>query len=237
MRYHVKKLEEIKKDGCWSSLLIGVFQDDKQIGSYTRNYPSCGEETFAPFKKGDDWFALYSSDYTCIKIMKLPECIEIGGEESSAFGFCPVEIFVPQYQIDFLPGETGESLLKYPKENHKWISRDREEKVYDTECFEPEKEIFYENFAFVSGCIWGDDTSWKIEMRDISEAHKGIIKKVSNWGYYELSEKLSLKESVKLDGFFKYVGEDEESINVKVTLTKTIRLNKNKDEINLEFFD
>jgi hypothetical protein len=37
----------------------------------------------------------------------------------------------------------------------------------------------------------------RFELRDIPQAHKGIIKKVKDWGYYELPG-LPLKECVRL---------------------------------------
>ena len=140
----------------------------------------------------------------------------------------------------------GVDLEKYPPANRHWLNRDREEKEYDEDLFNTdltngknavplEKETFYEDFAFVSGCFWGDDSSWKIELYDISKAHEGIVKKVPEWGYYELPS-LPLKQCVRLSSFWRYVGETSSCINATITLTKTIRLSVNED-IKLEFFE
>ena len=90
--------KEIKKidngEGYWGYLEIGVFQEDKLIGKYKRNYSSF-YKTFAYFKQGDEEYALYSPHYTCTQIMSLPSCKKIGGEKPDAFGFCPVELYVP----------------------------------------------------------------------------------------------------------------------------------------------
>jgi hypothetical protein len=220
--YTAKEIEKVKDENGREYPKIGIFENEEKVGEFLRNYSSYGVRTFAPFKIKDQWFALYSPNYTCIKIMSLPDCQEIGGEKSSAYGFCPVDIFVPQYQI------------------HEWTDKDgeiQEVKEYDPECFEPEKEIFYENFAFVAGCVWGDDNSWKIEIRDISQTHEGIIKNIPEWGYYEIPHNLSLKECVKLDAFSRKTNEEKESINATITLTKTIRLNKGDGDIKLQFFD
>lgn len=248
MKYTAKELGKVSNGkGYWESTRIGVFQDDVQVGEFLRNYSGYGVSSFAPFRRGDNWYALYSPNYTCIKIMSLPDCKEIGGETPESFGFCPVEIYIPEYQLSKVAGTSEEKLHLYPKANHHWLKKDRESKEYDPDLFNKdmdanyefvhvEKEIFHENFAFVSGCVFGDDRSWKIELRDISQAHKGIIKKVKDWGYYELPD-LPLKECVRLSAFERFVGEDKDAINATITITKTIRLNRVHDEINLEFFD
>jgi hypothetical protein len=41
--------------------------------------------------------ALYSPSYTATRILALPECVDLGGEEPGNYGFCPVELFVPTY--------------------------------------------------------------------------------------------------------------------------------------------
>ncbi len=81
--------------GFWSYTKMGVFCGETQIGEYTRNYPSHGEETFAYFEQGEYKYALYSPHYTTTQVMSLPGCNNIGGEEPQSFGFCPVEIYVP----------------------------------------------------------------------------------------------------------------------------------------------
>ena len=245
--YSAKKIEDIKNQpGTWNSTKIGIFKDNEQVGSFDRNYYSFGESTFAPFKRGNDWYALYSPDYQSIRVMKLPECtpIEIVDEKS---GFCPVEIYIPEFQWRLDKGVPPEELHKYPEVNRERISKDYEEKEYNPELFnkdmdgyhkfyDVQKEILYEDFAFVSGCFWGDDSSWKIELYDISKANLGIIKKVPEWGYYELPG-LSLKECIHLSSFRRLAGTQQLApVNATITITKTIRLNFEED-IKLEFFD
>lgn len=41
-------------------------------------------------------------------------------------------------------------------------------------------------FGFICGCVWGDDTSWKIQFLDLAEAEKGIVKRDDRFGYIEL---------------------------------------------------
>ena len=81
--------------GCWNVLRVGVFDENgNQVGEYERNYHNL-YETFFPFKKGDKWYALYSRDYTSTRVMSLPDCKDLGGEERDTWGFCPVEYYVP----------------------------------------------------------------------------------------------------------------------------------------------
>ena len=86
--------------GGWKGQRVGIFlvspESEEQIGEYTRNY---GEfyRTFYPFKKGEKDYALYSPHYTVTRVMELPSCRDIGGEEPHSEGFCPVDFFVPSY--------------------------------------------------------------------------------------------------------------------------------------------
>ncbi len=72
-----------------------MLEQSVKIGVYKRNYHSFAKKTFYPFHKNGQDYALYSPDYTSTRIMKLPECEDIGGEEPNKTGFCPIEYFVP----------------------------------------------------------------------------------------------------------------------------------------------
>lgn len=90
------------RPGEWNSLNVSIFQGENpedpnktKIGEYKRNYPRLFK-TFHPFTKEGQDYALYSRDYTETRVMKLPECEDIGGEESDGWGFCPTEYHIPQ---------------------------------------------------------------------------------------------------------------------------------------------
>lgn len=116
MFYTARKIEEVKR-GHWSHHeKIGVFEIEKEgdvggklVGSYVRNYYTLYRTFFPfnPFNMENGWYALYSPDYTSTRIMKLPECTDLGGEERDEWGFCPVEYFVPQVRLHNGKG-TGE---------------------------------------------------------------------------------------------------------------------------------
>ena len=197
IRYTARAIEEIKtKPGCWSYEKIGVFRVDgekeEKVGEYTRNYHGF-MRTFYHFRLNGKDLALYSPEYTASRIMELPSCKDLGGEKPDGFGFCPVEFFVPSYilrELTFPDGKTTTYAVNEP----------------DPEDLAPTKEsklisdgVVFRPFGFVSGCIWGDDTSWKIEFLDLSEADKGILKREARFGYIELPRELDLKEAIQIN--------------------------------------
>lgn len=133
-RFRVRTEDIPSKTGGWNSQRVVIMDilgiQNAEVGEYVRNYPTI-YNTFCPFEKDGRWYALYSRDYTGTRIMTLPECEDIGGEDPCPFGFCPVDYYVP-YQDN-------------------------------------------PTIAFVSGCIWGDDSSWKIQVLDISDCANGNI--------------------------------------------------------------
>lgn len=92
------KCSPIKNERGWDHTLVEIYDGDAKIGEYKRNYGSFAEATFCPFELDGVWYALYSARYTKTRVMRLPECVDIGGEDSSPGGFCPVEYHVPVYR-------------------------------------------------------------------------------------------------------------------------------------------
>lgn len=149
----------------WNSVEVGVFRAidgrETQVGRYVRNYTTLFE-TFLHFRRGGQDFALYSPSYTCTRLLKLPECLDIGGEQPSGNGFCPVEYHVPCPDDGDATTETG----------------------------------LYVECGFVAGCVWGDDSSWKIQYLDLSQVAKGIVKRDARFGYIKLPVEMSLSNAV-----------------------------------------
>jgi len=211
--------------GYWNYLDIGIFERgqnppdpevDKKIGEYKRNY-SALYRTFHPFKLKNKWYALYSKNYTSTRIMSLPECIDIGGEKDEAFGFCPVDYFVPG--LNYLESWHGDpSCQRFGRENKvDWTN---------TKCtcdmakypFKDYSEWHFPDriHGFVAGCVWGDDNSWKIEYLDLSHADEGIIKRDARFGYIELPPELRLNQAIELD-----VDDEDGSVyNIRIDVQK-----------------
>lgn len=183
------KEKEIRP-GAWSVNEVSVLNNEKKIGEYTRQYPSFTKETFFPFKKNDKWYALVSAKYTCSEIMDLQTGKIIGGEEESPSGFCPVEFWVPKrylvtdkkYNISYYSYETDTDF--YKEENDPNI-------IYG--------DMEYAPFGFVAGCIWGDDSSWKIQMIDLKNADKGIIIRTDPFDYASMPHNLTLKNAIQIE--------------------------------------
>lgn len=157
-QFRVRIREVETSPGCWNCLDVEILLNGERLGGYRRNYSSLFR-TFYPFLHHGEPYALYSTDYTATRVMKLPECVDIGGEERSAYGFCPTGYMVP---YDPYVGAHGD-------------------------------------FGFVSGCIWGDDSSWKIEVLDLSQLREGKISRSARFGYIELPEDKDLADCIELD--------------------------------------
>ena len=155
------KIEKIDNGkGYWSCLKVHILdKDGNELGSYDRNYHSL-YNTFVPFIKNGKEYALYSKSYTATRVMSLPDCKDLCGEDPSEFGFCPTDFLIP-----------------------------------DCEKFDIPKE-FEGNIGFVAGCVWGDDTSWKIQFLDLSKIEDGIFKRDDRFDYIELCSNDSLKDAI-----------------------------------------
>lgn len=100
--YSIKVLNDVEtKPGCWKYTLVGIFENDVQIGEFTYNYHS--KPPFEPFldQKTGKWFALYSKHYMWSALMSLPDCKEIWTEEGKEYKehFCPTGFYVPEICI------------------------------------------------------------------------------------------------------------------------------------------
>jgi len=182
--------ENPPKEGCWSTVNVTVYKDGVQIGSYERRYPSYIAQTFCPFFLNGKWYALYSADYTCTRVALLEKgkFEDWCGEQPSSWGFCPVELWVPQYFEE-----------KYEVRGESYTSYLFDDFEYPNDEFMKEaasKPVLFPPFGFISGCFWGDDSSWKlhfIDLRGIED--KSIV--ISDKNEVELfSQSLPIKEQV-----------------------------------------
>jgi hypothetical protein len=182
-QYTVEVEKVPTKPGCWDYLNVKIFYKEKQIGSYQRNY-STFFNTFCPFEQNGKTYALYSKDYTGTRVMSLPDCVDVCGEERDGYGFCPMEFYVPK-----------ESNGQY---------------------------------GFVSGCVWGDDHSDKLQFLDLSQIGQGIFKREDRFGYVELPSSLELKDCVEI---IDYNEKDPIDVWVNIIEEKHYRLNDTRENI------
>jgi hypothetical protein len=190
----------------------GVFK--RKLGSYTRNYPAHGLGTWYPFSRGGKDYALYSRDYTSTRVMELPWCKDIGGEEpavlierdyyvpEAVWGvYCPVEYFVPKVVIrdkDLFP---------------KWPNLPR---------------TTPSDLAFVAGFSWGEPSEWEIQCLDLSQVESGIITRDQRFSYIAMPEGASLRDSVSL----KYY-EKTDTLTVTLPVMQTFDLARSAPAINI----
>lgn len=185
-------------EGTWSKLLCKVFlkNEDRtkvEIGSYIRNYRTL-YNTWEPFVQDGKEYALCSPHYTGVSVMALPSCEIIAKEEVSAYGFCPRDLYVPGRQ-----DETDDD--------------DRDDDNQLT-CWDESSMKHLGSFGFVGGCVWGDDSSDKIQFLDLSKISEGIIKRDQRFGYMELPSGLTLKQCV-------YMSLEENHVIAEVTTKKS----------------
>lgn len=222
-KYSIDAKPVESKPGCWNTLEVAVFQAEKdgkkQIGRYKRNYSEL-YNTFVPFTQNGKDYALYSPDYTGTRIMELPSCRDIGGEGRNPNGFCPVDFFVPIYR----KAKCRFKLPKNEKEHEKeiWLTEDAcfgETELADLPEISPVTSF---DFGFVAGCIWGDDSNWKIQYLDLSKASEGTLKRDARFGYIHLPANMKLKDAINLNDW------EPECPTIKIAHASFWRMDKNK---------
>lgn len=249
MKYFAKVIDELKRrPNEWKGLKVGVFNIEndveEQVGEYERNYSSLFN-TFFHFQQNGKDFALYSPDYTVTRIMELPSCKDIGGEEPSAGGFCPTDYFVPTFivretiwETTSLRGKIDEKNLRKrinnPKkkelskyvESYEFTNGNTGELCKSTMTHIPLTPLTYYPFGFVAGCLWGDDSSWKIQYLDLSKIEKGIINRKERFGYIEMPNKVKLRKAIKMYGY----GNDSEDYSnyIRINHVQTFDLRNGK---------
>jgi hypothetical protein len=149
--------------GRWETVHVDVLEGTRVVASYDRNYSML--RTFEPFRQGDRFFALISPDYTATSVLDLQTGQIIASEKPLPAGFCPVGFYVPDWW-DVNKGHVLPGSLYWSTE-HEWPSAG--------------------DFGFVWGCIWGDDSSWKVQFLDLSEVQQGRIRREERYGYVKLA--------------------------------------------------
>jgi hypothetical protein len=168
-RYFVRGFRKPNTPGTWDSTVVEVFRrtdgggDPGKVAEYVRNYSLL--QTFEPFRQGDREYALISRYYHLTEVLDL-RTGEVVATESDAggAGFCPVGFYVPDWwdvhDGSIIPGS------EYWRADHEWPTGD---------------------FGFVWGCVWGDDSSWKVQYLDLSGVRDGVVRRDERFGYVELA--------------------------------------------------
>ena len=219
--FTAKAIHEERGPGRWPSCEIGLFQHDadgqeRQIGSYRRNYSFL--KTFWWFRRGARHFALYSPNYAATRAMEIfpgSGFKDLGGEEPHSQGFCPAELFVPdcrEYVSEQFSGpgnrvvDWGNPLASFPA-NCEFTKNPEKHRGRRNQAPESGEEKDYESgwvkfpsdHGFVAGCVWGDDSTWKIQYLDLSRVEEGVIRREERFGYIELPRSVSLRDAIDME--------------------------------------
>jgi hypothetical protein len=166
--YFVRGTRKENRPGTWESTIVEVFRrahaggEPEKVCEYERNYGLL--QTFEPFRQGGREFALISPDYTGTSVLDLATGSVIAAEPVSSGGFCPVGFYVPDW----------------------WDLHD-ESIIPGSEHWDADREWPSGEFGFVWGCVWGDDSSWKVEHLDLTGIQSGVIRREARFGYVEIA--------------------------------------------------
>jgi len=159
---YTAEAETLSKPGEWTQVRVHVLRDGTEIASFHRNYGLLS--AFEPFRQGGRAYALIAPDYTATSVMDLQTGEIIASEKPHSAGFCPVGFYVPDWHdvhdASMIPGS------RYWSTDDEWPTG---------------------QFGFVWGCVWGDDTSWKVQYLDLSRITEGIIVRDDRFGYVALA--------------------------------------------------
>lgn len=180
---------------AWNTNNVHILRDGKEIGGYHRGYPSFTKETFHPFEINNEWYALYSAKYTCTRVAKLSETFEDWcGEDPAEWGFCPTEFYVPRFNSFKSSFKDGREFTYEVFDNeHNSI----EEFLNEAKTEEEYTGTHYMKYGFLCGCVWGDDSSWKLKYIDLSKIPDKQLIIEEKFGYWELPN-LPLKQCVRI---------------------------------------
>jgi hypothetical protein len=159
---YTTRVTKTSAEGAWATVHVEIAEGQRVAASYDRNYAML--RTFEPFRQGQRDFALISPDYTATSVVDLANGEIIAAEQPQPGGFCPVGFYVPDWwdvhegleRSGILPGS-----MQW-RDDYEWPVGD---------------------FGFVWGCIWGDDSSWKVQYLDLSRVREGVLTREERFGY------------------------------------------------------
>lgn len=182
-KYCVKVTSSKNVDGTFNSSIVDVYRREakstvlEKICTYSRNLGIY--ETFEPFRQGGREYALVSCEYTRTAVLDLLSGTVIAEEAETVprgSGFCPVGFYVPD-----------------------WWDVNDDSMIPGSEYWTADNEWPDGSFGFVWGCIWGDDSSWKVQHLDLSRIRDGIITRDERFGYLELATSRYRSPSLTLE--------------------------------------
>ncbi len=157
------RLTPTSAEGAWSTVRVEILDAGRLVATYDRDYAML--QTFEPFRQGTRNFALISPDYTATSVIDLDTGQVIAAEEPSPAGFCPVGFYVPDWW-DVHDGTKLPGQMTWTADDE-WPSAGA--------------------FGFVWGCVWGDDSSWKVQYLDLTDIAQGRLRRDERFDYLKLA--------------------------------------------------
>lgn len=165
---------------------INIIRKNNEIlGGFTRDYSSFAAEIFKPFYWEGQWYATYSHSYTTLRVMRINEnsiedwCGE--PEDKEGFGFCPVEVVLPLAYKGKCQGYMNHFWLhSFDSEEEAIAHKRRFGEITYLDAKEQHTQVsdvpYFMGVGIYSGCIWGDDSNWKIRYIDYRKvAQKEVL--------------------------------------------------------------
>lgn len=244
--YTARVLREITKNSGPKSIEVGVFRRDgdseEQIGSYSRDVDRL-DSTFCYFRKSDKDLALYSPSRELTRLMSLPDCRDIGGEDYVSderremydeFEYWPREYYVPCYIEGEIVEENRpvercrfnepgpESLVAHTHELSVVDSETKRRKIVKR-TWNPVTPLLFYPFGFIAGHFEG--CPWTIQYLDLTEAEKGILRRDDRFGYVAFIRELSLRQAIRMG----YFGSDKYGDHIEIALLREFELQTGKE--------
>lgn len=170
-------------NNTWPTSIVAIYFEENLLGGYHRTYGAFGADTFYPFKWEDVWYALYSANYTCTRVMRFSAggFEDWCGEEASGHGFCPTAYYLPQCFITTYDNDTYHQF-----ENGRDYRQGYQAFLDDAK--DEDARVEYPGFGFLCGCVWGDDNDWKLRYVDYSNVTNRVLKIDERFGYHPLPD-------------------------------------------------
>lgn len=210
--YRVEKPVEDEIEPSWPrpTVIIELNHEDgskEDIYTYERNFSM--RNTFEAFRQLKDglWreYALISSNYTSFEVLDLATRKIIAkeavptitqehhdrwramgyekwcedspiGTKKPEWGFCPIDFYAPDWWEEF--EEKSPSVLR-SSENGGFL-------FSEEDLMNPCGQ-----FALYSGCVWGEDHSWKLRYIDLSRITEGVVTSEDRFGYFPVASGVS----------------------------------------------
>jgi hypothetical protein len=132
-----------------------------------------------------------------------PESTIAIGDPVPGSGFCPAAFYVPDFFDDFKPADyaTAEEMEKDIKSTTAALAYSGESETELQFAEDWCDEYLWSSsgqWGVYAGCVWGDDSSYKLRFVDLSKVSEGIVTTDDRFGYVELPEG-KLKDSIKVE--------------------------------------